>query len=111
MSKGNQYTDEQILKNIKEHLVKKRLSKHSMFNPVWQTVMKRMDKDLEFKYKVNTLEAMALAEWEQFGLEGFNDKDFNVGLFKMYAGCKKSFLPYEVNELEDRLKQLEEQTK
>jgi hypothetical protein len=107
MPQGDIYTDEQILKNIKEHLVEKKLSKYSMHKPVWQTVLQRMEKDSDFKAKVKTLEAQALAEWEQFGLDGFSDKDFNVGLFKMYAGSKKSFQSYEVNELENRLEKLE----
>ncbi len=108
MSSGNQYTDEEILRNIEEHLIKNRLSKYSMFKPVWQTVLKRMNKDPEFASKVKTLEAQALAEWEKFGLEGFKDKDFNVGLFRMYASSKKSFQSYETNELEERLQALED---
>lgn len=105
------YTEEEILAGLREHLIINKCSKYSLHNPItWQGVLKRMEKSEEFAIKVNTIVAEHNALWEQIGIDALlnNDEKFNVPLFKMYAGNKKSFQSYEVNELEQRLEILED---
>lgn len=108
------YTEEQILEGLREHLIINKCSKYSLHNPItWNGVLKRMKKSKEFSNKVHSIVAEHEALWEQIGIDALmnNDDKFNVPLFKMYAGNKKSFQSYEVNELEERLKELENNAK
>ena len=107
------YTEEEILDRLREHMVDELLSKYSISRPTWQGIAKRMKKDEDFADKVHTIENDALAKWERVGLKAlFGDNtDFNTQLFKMYVGSKKSFLPYEVLDLDERIEALEESRK
>ena len=103
MSMGNQYTDEEILDALREHAIKKLLSKYSMYKPTWQGILKRMAKDEEFAAKVNSIENEAMAKWESVGLKALmtSDAGFNTQLYKMFVGNKKPFLEHSVLSLED----------
>ena len=105
------FTDEQVLKPLRKHMVDNLHSKYSFHKPMtWQGVLKRMERDAEFAVKVNTIENEALEAWETLGITALrsNDENFNVNLFKMYAGSKKSFQSYETLELEERIIKLED---
>ena len=113
MGSANTYTDEEILDGLRVHMIDNKLSKYSFFKPMtWQGVLKRIDKDEELKRKVKSIEAEHNAIYEEMGLTALmnNDDKFNVPLFKMYAGAKKSFQTYETNELEERIEALEDES-
>ena len=114
MGTGVTYTDQQILNGLRKHMLVNKLSKYSFFKPMtWEGVRKRMAKDALFRAKVEAIVNEHNAIWEQMGVKALLDGDeaFNVPLFKMYAGSKKSFQSYETNELEERIQAIEEQTK
>ncbi len=111
---SNTYTDKQILDGLRVHMIDNKLSKYSLFSPMtWQGVLKRIKADEELSQKVNTIVNEHNALWEKMGIKALEegDESFNVPLFKMYAGSKKSFQSYEVNELDERLLALEEGAK
>ena len=106
---ANNYTDEEIVDSLRDHMVNKLLSKYAMSKPTWRAIAKRMVKDDVFEDKVHTIEAEALAKWEKVGLKALmtNDAGFNTQLFKMYVGSKKSFIDHTSIELEERIAGLE----
>ena len=110
MGVNNSYTDSQILRGLKTHVVNKMLSKYTLYKPMtWQGVLKRMEKSPDFAAKVNTITAEADALWDAMGIKALTERDeaFNVPLFKMYAGSKKSFQTFEVLELTAKVEALE----
>lgn len=111
MGVNNSYTDEEILEGLELHMIEGLHSKYTFYDPMtWQGCLKRMDKDKDFKRKVNTIVNRANAAWEEVGLKALqgDNKDFNVALYKMFVGNKRPFLTHEVLELEDRIVKLEE---
>jgi len=103
------YTDKEILDNMTAHMVEGMKSKWSMSKPTYNGILKRMKKDDDFAQKVHSIEAEALAKWEQLGLDALlsGNETFNVQLFKMYAGNKKPFIDHATIEIEERLTELE----
>ena len=104
------YTDKQIYDRLREHLIDNLGSVWTMHKPSWQGVQKRMAKDEDFAEKVRDLVAEANYKWEKMGIDALigNDELFNVQLFRHFTQNKKSFLPYQVLEFEDRLKEMED---
>ena len=110
MARGVSYSDAQVLRGLKTHIVTNKLSKFTMHKPMtWQGIVKRMKNDEEFADKVQHIVNEAEAVWEKMGIEALEsgDETFNVTLFKMYAGTKRAFQSYETNELEERIERLE----
>ncbi len=104
------YTDKQVLARLRLHLITNLGSVWTMHKPTWNGVKKRMIDNPIFEEKVRGLVAEANYKWEKMGITALttNDEGFNVQLYKHFTANKKAFLSYEVNELEDRIKQLEE---
>lgn len=105
------YTDKQILDRLREHLIDNLGSVWTMHKPSWQGVQKRMKKDSGFDEKVRNIVAEANYAWEKIGLTALKEDNtnFNVTLYKHFTQNKKSFLSHEVLELEDRIKELEDE--
>ena len=106
------YSDTQILERLEEHMVTKLKSQYSVTKPTWRAIKKRMDQSKSFEAKVHSILALALDRWESIGIRALmkNDQNFNVNLYRMFAGNKKSFLSYEDSEIADRLDDLEAQS-
>lgn len=112
MGTNNSYTDAQILKGLRKHIVTGKMSKYTLYKPMtWQGVLKRMEKSPDLAAKVHSIVAEADAIWEQIGITALEsgDQNFNVALFKMYVTPKKAFQSYEVNELDERIQRLEDE--
>jgi len=108
MSTGNQYTDAQLIKKLKDHVIDDHLSKYTIAYPVWQTYLKRMEKDSEFKAKVNNLLAVAEQYFERLAIDNITNKDFNTQLWTKLT-CNKAFSKDHVAiDLEERIKELED---
>ncbi len=108
---ANTYTNEQITKGLRVHMIDNKLSKYSLFSPMtWQGVLKRIKDDEELSQKVNSIVSEHNALWEKMGIEALEngDESFNVPLFKMYAGSKQPFQTYGDLEIGKRISDLEE---
>jgi len=108
MSTGNQYTDAQLIKKLKDHVMDEHLSKYTMAYPVWQTYVQRMGKDAEFKSKVHNLLAVSEQYFEKLAIENITNKDFNTQLWTKLT-CNKAFSKDHVAiDLEDRIQAIED---
>lgn len=107
---ANTYSNEYLIKRIHKHLVEDRASIYTLHKPVWTTYANRMKKDADFADKVKDCIAEGNFVWEQLGLSNMEEtkEGFNLGLYKHFTQNKRSFLPYETLELEERLTALEE---
>jgi len=109
MSTGNQYTDKQLLSRLKQHCIVLHLSKYTMAYPVWQTYLQRMEKDAEFKVKINSLLMEAEQWWELQGVMALNDREYNNMMWTKMT-CNKSFTKdHTAIELEERIERLEDE--
>jgi hypothetical protein len=104
------FSDEEMLSRLREHMVDNLLSFWTVSKPSAQAVLKRIKNDPDFAEQVRNLRAEADAKWEDMGITALleGDNSFNVSLFKMFVGNKKPFLPHETLELSDRIEALEE---
>ena len=109
MARPQLYTDEEILDKLRTHVVTNMSSTFTMSKPTWQGILKRMNKDEEFKELVNDIVAEGLFQWEQMGIKALltGDETFNVQLFKHYTVNKKPFIDHMSLEIEERLTELE----
>ncbi len=104
------YTEKQILKRLREHLIDNLGSVWTMHKPTWQGVTKRMKSSPAFTEEVRDIVAKANHKWERMGIDALieNNDLFNVTLYKHFTQNKRAWLPYETLELEDRLVALEQ---
>lgn len=104
------YSDEDIIKKLRKHMINELGSYYTMHKPSEQAISKRRKKDPAFNELVGDVINEANHKWHKMGLKALttNDTDFNTALFKYYTMNKKPFIDHTTIELEERIAELEE---
>ena len=107
MSKGNQYTQKQLIDHLIQHCIEDHLSKYTIAYPVWQTYLQRMEKDPRFAVKINNLLMVSEQWWEKQGVAALHDKDYNNMMWTKMTSNKAFTKDHAAIDVEERIEALE----
>ena len=104
----NHYSNKQIIRRLREHMIKNKKSLYSITKPTRNTILDRVKKDEELRIALEEIEAEHFGLFEARLLESvFEGVPLDSVAFNIATRNKKAFLSHEVLVLDEKVEALE----